>query len=359
MRVTDVNQIFAGSEPKFIGSSEELSKLDLITSLNWYARNRTSKDAEEYAERYFRSKLHYSKSLNIKNISPTLGFLCRIVTNGGILPQQNQIWFEQKLQLVKNVTKQNDIKTDEVIKTPSIQDKIKEKSNWCIAELEGMFDDYIGSKFGLEPIPSSILTSLNIKYVNDVVEHFRNRRKEYDELLNTADTQLKEGYSNFNKYQIRKIIAYFDQIIVDCLKISEENKSTTTRKPRIRKVKTSDQLLSKLTYCAEFSELNLISVDPKLILGATQLWVYNTRYKKLGVYYSSDASGFSMLGTTLKNFDESRSIQKIVKDPLSTISDLMKSTKVGLRTFMNKLRNKENVLSGRINSDTLLLKVIK
>lgn len=359
MRVTDANQFFAGAEPKFIGSTTELSKLDLIVALNWYARNRTVKDAEEYAERYFRTKLKYSHTIKIP--SSTFGFLCKIIMNGGILPEQNLNNFNEQ---VSKLSVNNTISTIVENKPNSenkltIQDRIKEKSNQCIAELEGMFDEYISSKFTLLPIPYSILNTLEIKQTKDIIEHFRNRRKEYDDLLVTVDNQLKEGYSNFTRFQIKKLIAFFDQIIVDCLRISDETKKIITRRPRARKEKTVDQVLSKLVYCQSFPELNINSIDPKLLLGATQLWVYNTRYKKLGVYHSSDAAGFSVLGTTLKNFDESKSLQKIVKHPNITLPELLKATKIGLRTFLNKLPTKENVLTGRLGSDTLLLRVIK
>ncbi len=357
MRITDPNQFFAGHEPKFLGSTEEISKINLIESLNWYARNRSNKDAEEYAEKYFKTNLKYNGP--IKNISPTFGFLCRIITNGGILPEKNVHWFNEQ---VNKISTNNIVNDSNIIDTttetkPTVQDRIKEKSNSCIAELEGMFDEYISSKFSLLPIPYSVLNSLEIKQTKDIVEHFKNRRKEYNDILITTDSQIKEGYSNFTRIQIKKLVAFFDQIIVDCLRLNEEK--VVVRKPRVRKPKTSDQLLSKLIYCVEFSELNLKSIDPKTILGATQLWVYNTRYKKLGVYHSSDAAGFSVLGTTLKNFDENKSSQKIIKVPQESISLLLKATKIGLRTFLDKIKTKSYPLTGRIGSDTILLRVIK
>lgn len=356
-RLTDANELFSGKEPKFIGSVTELSKMDLIKSLNWYASNRTSKDAEDYAERYFKTKLKYTKP--IKNIIPTFGFLCRIVTNGGILSEKDSKWFETQIEKIKSIKEKPLNITENSPTKPNIQDRIREKTNDCIAELEGMFDEYVDSKFKLVPIPYSILSSLEIKQTKDIIEHFKNRRKEYDEILTTSDIQLKEGYSNFSQLQIKKIIKFFDQIILDCLKLTNETKKTIVRKPRAIKKKTPEQILSKLNYCNEFTELNLKSVDPKSILGATQLWIYNTKYKKIGVYHAIDASGFSVLGTTLKNFDETKSVQKVIRNPSVTIPELLKATKVGLRTFMSKISTKENVLTGRIGSDTILLRVIK
>ena len=44
-RLLDANHAFVGGEPKF---SYELSKMELIRTLNWYSQNKTDKDAYNY-----------------------------------------------------------------------------------------------------------------------------------------------------------------------------------------------------------------------------------------------------------------------------------------------------------------------
>jgi hypothetical protein len=190
-----------------------------------------------------------------------------------------------------------------------------------------------------------------------VIEHFKTRRVEYDNVLTTKDDDVKEAYSNFTKIQLKKLIAYCDQVIVDGMKLAGE--VVKTRKPRKRKAKSADQLITKLNYAKDFAELKLVSIDPKTIIGASSLWVYNTKTRKLGVYTALDAAGLSIKGSTIQNFAESKSTQKTLRKPDVTIPEVLKGGKVALRNVLNDIRAAEKVLTGRINADTILLRTIK
>ena len=359
-RMTDANILFSGTEPKF---SVELTPLDMIKTLSWYAQNKDTKDAQKYAIDFFKKKFKLDVTKVIKTRSSTFGFVCRIVSNGGILSAKDQIWLDKEIDKLRDdVAKFQPatIATSQVKPNViNIQDRIKEKADDCIAELEGLLDSMILSGFKSTPSPFAMMSSLNIKdaQVRYIIEWAKTKRSEFDDALNTTDAEIKEGYSNFSKPQLKKIIAFADQVILDCQKISGQ--AIKNRKPRKRKTKTPDQLVSKLKYCAEFSELNLKSVNPKEIIGAMQLWVYNTKNKKLGVYHAEDAGGFSVKGSTILNFSESKSINKTVRKPNEILPKVESAGKVALRNIMDTIKSTENKLTGRINSDTILLKVIK
>ena len=168
---------------------------------------------------------------------------------------------------------------------------------------------------------------------------------------------LKEGYSNFSKSEIKKLIAYCDLIITDAMKISGE--SIQTRKPRKRKVKSPEQLVAKIKYMEKFDDLKLKSVAPKDIIGAMTLWVYNVKTRKMGCYHASDAGGLSMKGSTLLNFNETKSVQKKLRKPEVMLPDVLNGGKVFLRNVIENIRAVESVMTGRLNADTILLKVTK
>jgi hypothetical protein len=202
----------------------------------------------------------------------------------------------------------------------------------------------------------SIISKINNNMIF-IIDHFKIRRAEYDEILTTDDEDVKEAYSNFSKPQLKKLIAYCDQVIVDGMKISGE--SVQSRKPRKRKAKSAEQLTAKLNYAKDFAELKLVSVEPKTIVGALQLWVYNTKTRKLGCYNAEDAGGLSIKGSTIQNFSESKSIQKTLRKPAETLPEIIKGGKVYLRNAINDIRAAEGLLTGRINIDTILLRTIK
>lgn len=359
-RVTDANLLFSGSEPKF---SVELTSSELMSTLSWYAQNRASKDAVKYATDYFKKFHKLDASPALKNKVPTFGFICRIIANGGSLPQKDVAWFEGEVAKIKKELQENFSLQPNQVTTKTnvinIQDRIREKANECIAELEGQVDDFILSGCSANLSPYGIFHSLNIKDAQTkyIVDWAKNKRIEFDEVLNTDDALLKEGYSNFTKPQLKKMVGYFDQVILDCQKLSGE--SVKTRKPRKRKAKSPDQLVSKLNFMAEFEELKLKSVKPTDIVGCMSLWVYNTKTRKLGVYHAEDAGGLSVKGSTVLNFAESKSVQKKLRKPEVTLPEVLNAGKVTLRNLLSNIKAVESTLTGRINSDTILLKVTK
>lgn len=356
-RITDANLAFAGHEPKF---SVELSAIDMIKTLSWYSQNKDTKDAAKWAAEYFKKKLKLDVSSVIKEFPSTFGFVCRIVLNGGQLNIKDQLWFDDMIVKVKaRLNEPEVIEEKPKAIVINIQDRIRAKADDAIAELEGQIDDMITSGFSANSQPYAVFHTMQTKdaHTKFIVEWAKGKRIEFDEVLNTDDKELKEAYSNFTKPQLKKMVAYFDQVILDCQKISGE--STKSRKPRKRKAKSPEQLVAKMNFMDEFKELKLKSIAPTEIIGTMQLWVYNTKTRKLGVYHAEDAGGLSVKGSSILNFVESKSVQKKLRKPAELIPEVLNGGKVFLRNVMESIRAVDSKLTGRINADTILLKVTK
>ena len=203
------------------------------------------------------------------------------------------------------------------------------------------------------------MTSMGVKdaYTKYIIEHFKTRRNEFDEILYSKDGDVKEAYSNFTKPNLKKMIAYCDQVIIDCGKLSQT--AVKSRKPRKRKVKTAAQITAKVNYCKEFKELKLVSITPDQIIGVMQLWVYNTKTRKLGVYHADDGGGLSIKGSSITNFTEHKSVQKTLRKPAEMLPEVLGCGKVALRSIMPNIRAVEGALTGRLNKDTILLRIVK
>jgi hypothetical protein len=356
VRTIDSNVVMYGHEPKF---DRELSKIELMSTLNWYTQNKDTKDAVKYANDYFKKNHKLNVDSVIKNYSTTFGFVCRILNNGGSVNEKELIWFNETIIKIKEdlAKPKVDVVVDDKPVQPNIQDRIREKASECIGELEGLLDEYIISKFTSNPKPYGIMHTLNIKgvHTNRILEHWKRIRAEYDNALTTEDELIKEGYSNFSKTEIKKIVGFCDSVITDAMKVvSEANK---TRKPRQRKQKSPEQLVSKLKYLDKHEEL--VSENPKDIIGALQLWVYNTKSRKLGCYNAEDASGLSVKGSSIISFNESKSTQKKLRKPEVTLPEVLKGGKVYLRTALDDIKAVSATLNGRLNTDTILLRIIK
>ena len=248
----DIKAILSNNkEPKFSG---EVSQTELTQALSWYAQNRDSKDATKYAIEYFKKKLKIPAPEAIKSQAPTFGYVCRLVSLGAVLTDRNVEWFESIIEELKNA-KQPDAKTAKVANVLSIQDHIKRKSSECIGELEGQIDELITTKFSANVSPFAIMNTLEIKgaHTKFIIDHFKTRRSEYDVILTTTDSDVKEAYSNFTKVQLKKLVAYCDQVIIDGMRLAGD--SVKSRKPRKRKTKSAEQLVSKINYAKDFADL--------------------------------------------------------------------------------------------------------
>jgi len=344
-------------EPKF---DTEITQGQLASALNWYSQNKNKADAEKYATDYFKKKLKISPPESLKKEVSTFGFVCRIISNGGTLPEKNRVWFENRIEELKSFTKTKVkvVVDDRPVVTVSIQERVAEKVAEIAGEIEGSIDELIESNFTKTPSPYAIMQDkAKGMHANRLMDIFKKRRVEFDEVLHTKDADLKEGYSNFNKTQLKKIIAYCDLIIADCMKIAGD--SIKTRKPRKRKVKSVEQIVAKVKFCEKFDELNLVSLKPKDIVGAMQLWVYNTKTRKLGCYHAEDVGGISIKGSTLVNFNETKSVMKKLRKPEQMLPEVLKGGKVFLRNVIENIRAVESPMNGRLNADTVLLRVMK
>ena len=94
-------------------------------------------------------------------------------------------------------------------------------------------------------------------------------------------------------------------------------------------------------------------------MGCSSLWVFNTKTRKLGIYAAVDAGGLSVKGTTITNFNESTSIQKTIRKPNDVLPKVLSGGKIVLKKLLSEINATEQTLTGRINTDIILLRVIK
>ena len=358
-RILDANLVFAGKEPKFQG---EVTQTELMVALSWYAQNKTKKDALKYATDFLKKKHKVDAASALKKRPSTFGYLCRLVTNGAVLSAKDQVKFDEEVELVKTDTQNKKVEItieEDTTLIPSIQDRIRERASNCIAELEGLLDDLVVSKFTINAQPYGVMDTLSIKSVHTrfIIDWAKSKRNEFDEVMNTEDKLLKEGYSNFKKTELKKMVSFFDQVILDCGKLVTQ--SAVNRKPRKRKEKTPEQLVSKVKHCPKYDDLGLTSVKLPDIIGSLQLWVYNTKTRKLGVYHAEDAGGLSVKGSSLTNFSEAKSVQKTLRKPETVLPDVVSGGKVMMRSVLTNVKSVESKLSGRLNEDVVLLRIMK
>tara|TARA_R110001606_G_scaffold325558_1_gene472253 strand:- start:4220 stop:5317 length:1098 start_codon:yes stop_codon:yes gene_type:complete len=177
--------------------------------------------------------------------------------------------------------------------------------------------------------------------------------------------QLREGYSHRSKKQMALYLKVLEKIATACDMVIESAK--VTRKPRKTKIYSAEKLVQKLKFKKKDDKYGLVSINPADIIYASELWVFNTKTRKIGKYVAESpdplkqqrpGSGLQVKGTSITGFLESESIQKTIRKPEEQLKEFKKAGKVALRKYMEDIKTTDTKLNGRINAETVLLKVI-
>lgn len=242
-----------------------------------------------------------------------------------------------------------------VLRQPTIQDRLNEKTSATIGELEGYFDDVV-TNAGTAFKPYDFLVAQNVPQgqLGKIETAFAKTRAEMESAQAKADEQLVEGYKHFKAADYKRIYAWLDELqkAVD----QYRGVKKATKKARVKKSPTKEKLVAKLKYAKQDTVLKLVSVNPVDVIGAQELWVYNTKTRKLGQYIAATSAGLAIKGTSIENYT-AKSASKTLRKPEQQLTDFMKAGKVQLRKYMDTIKATETLLNGRINADVLLLKV--
>ena len=261
----------------------------------------------------------------------------------------------------------DDIDEDTVVEVkstvvlPTIQERVKESALRMTEEIEDAIEGFHADPENFDPKAFKMLNLLKGKEVKAaharIIKTLYSRDlAELEELASgKADEQLKEGYSHRSKKQIKNLIAFYQEIMSACDMLAQEAK--VNRAPRKTKTVPKEKLVAKLKFMKTNEPLKLVSINPVDIIGAGELWIFNTKTRKLGKYVAAEFNTLNVKGTTITNFNEHTSIQKTIRKPEDKLKEFKAAGKVQLRKFLDDINATDTKLNGRINEDTILLKV--
>ena len=298
------------------------------------------------------------------------------------LKKRIEIYIERGSQVV--VEKKEEEKVKANVYVPTIQERIRDQAIDMSEEIDEWLEGWVIDSSSFDP--KGFDFKRHFKKVQPSQAHARKMKQfwandlaDFDELerMPTAGqlkkmsehdqdmwTQLKEGYSHLKKSEIAKYRKAIETVNAELDFIIEQAKAT--RKPRKPKQRSASKIVEKLKFNKADDKYSLASIDPTLIVGANELWVFNVKTRKLGKYVASnidpkgmnrEGTGLSVKGTTIIGFDEAQSIQKTLRKPDEQLKEFKAAGKVALRKFMDSINTTDTKLNGRCNPDTVLLKV--
>lgn len=247
-----------------------------------------------------------------------------------------------------------------VVAGPSIQERVKEASFKMTEEIETALEAFATDPETFDPKAFKVLNLLKAKEAkaahSRIIKLFYERQlNELVEAATTKDEQLKEAYSHLSKANLKKITAFYQEIVSACDMLGQEAK--VNRKPRAKKAVPLDKLIAKLKFMKTNESLKVVSINPTDIINSKELWVYNVKSRKLGKYVADEYKDLGIKGTTITGFDETLSVQKTLRKPEEQLKEFKAAGKVQLRKFLDDIKAVDIKLNGRINEDIILLKV--
>lgn len=350
-------------------------------SMDWYRLESSSKDLKPKviawmnANGYSKDEVAEFKKTRDSRCSLTMGAIASNLLKGmpdvfeGFNENRSSVkWLKDSIRRAISEGK-NDIEDDEDTSTevkskpagPSIQDRVREVAFGMTEEIEDAIEQFNIDPATFDPKAFKVMNLLKGKDAKAaharIIRDFYNRQlDEYIEVAKGKDEQLVEGYSHLSKPELKKITSFYQEIISACDMLMQEAK--ISRKPKAKKSVPADKLVAKLRYQKSNEPMKLVSINPVDIVGAQELWVFNTKTRKIGKYVAEEYAQLSVKGTTIINFDESKSIQKTLRKPAEQLLEFKSAGKVALRKFLEDIKAVDIKLNGRINEETILLKVV-
>lgn len=373
----DVDQKYMGDEPFFPLQPDSESRIStLARAFTWYHRFYNKKDGRELLAQYCEYNKRTEESKQLRKVPEsefllTLCWLARMTMRGLELSEHEDATLQNEIsRLVKCLTETTETKTsmtsiakEEVVTNrPNIQEILREKASEAAGELEGLFDEFIlgdakpNSK--LKPMDEVAKKNVMPQHISLIVDVWKKKLTEFEEAQAGKDSQVVQGYAHLSKIQVRNIIKFIESVLSDLNSYISVKKAS--KAPRARKLVPVEKIVAKLKYLKLFKDvaakIDLVSIHPTKLHGASEAWVYDTAKRKLHHYIADEYSKtFTVKGSTLLGFDSAKSEVKTLRKPAEQLKEVTGS-KPAARKFFTEIKAVSTTPNGRFNEAMLILK---
>lgn len=306
-------------------------------------------------------------------------------TNPSLVPESYSVGIDKWVRTLAEEgsavveEKKAEEKSKKNVYVPTIQERITEQSQDACDAIEEWLEEYIVNPSTFDPRGFDFVAHFSNTKVTQA--HARKIKKFYQGWLEEAElvanmptaaqvnkikdeqkadevNQLREGYAHVKKADAKKWLEALENLMGACDVVIDASKAT--RKTRVKKAPSKEKIVAKLKYKERDDKYQIVSVNPMDLIGATEIWVFNTKTRKLGKYVADEyTKTMTVKGSTIIGYDENKSVQKTIRKPEEILKEFKKAGKVKLRKFLEEINAVEVKLNGRTNPDTVILKSVK
>lgn len=370
-----------GGEPLITIQPDDHRVAVLVRCFNWYNHFYGKEDAKDLLVQYL--DLHgrpveakVVKSADKSEFVNPLCWLARLSLRGLELTEHELALIENEItRLIKQVKDPEVRATSQIggdrkkvvvkevaTNRPNVQEIMKERASEAAGELEGLFDKFLadGAKAtnSLKIMDEVARKNVLPQHISIITDVWKRKRDEFEEVIKGKDAQLVQGYSRFSKTQLKNILKFIEQVDTDLNSYVSVKKAS--KSPRARKAVPVEKIVAKMKYMKAFKDpatkLDLTSLHPIKLHGASEAWVYDSAKRKLHHYVADEYSKtFSVKGNTLLGFDTKESEVKTLRKPAEQIKEIMGS-KPAARKYFKDIKAVSTSPNGRFNDQMLILK---
>ena len=346
-----INRKYMGDELEFLGA---MTEGEVAKACNWYNCMCDKSDAREYTETWLKSQNRLAEVKKFKAVPDewvnlTCAWIARLMSKGYEVPAHSKEFFEKTFAYILTKAK---VQVEKNNNTISIQERMREKAHDIIGDIEEMIDK--GEEFSLYDWLK--LNGTPAAYAPMIAAYYAGPLTELIEAYEGNCPQLKEAYAYMTKKQLGERIKFYHSIVTDADKYAGVAKKT--RAPSKPRAVSKEKILKNFKYQKENSEYKIASVNPEKVLGAQELWCFNTKNKVVTVFRALDRGGLNVKGASIVGYDEIASLSKGAgRKPEIILEKIQKSGKIVLKKLMDELKA-EKPLQVRMNENTVLIKVV-
>ena len=352
-----------GNEPDI--PQGEISDLELAKALTWYNYVEARADARDYLLEYLKTNkdTRYAavRRAGEKSVRPTAGWIARLMLRGAVISEDTMASFNR---LVDDSARDRfgfeepDEDAPKVIEPPkpSVHQRTIDKAGDLIADLEDVLDKW-EENAGYSTYEYMNKNSVPPKIAQVVVKYYEPLLKE----LQSKDADIKEAYAYLPKRKFNGYLLFVTHMIDEINKYVGTTKKAVVRKPRKTKAQTPEQKFKFLRYMKESTTHKIKSVNPSSIIGASELWMFDTKTNRMTVFRASSERGLDIKRSAVVGYVDNKSVSKVVGRKAQTVIDgVVKGTKTQLKKMFEAVNTTGTPpKTDRTNENAIFVRVFK
>ena len=347
----------------------------MADGLNWYNYICDTKDRRRFLEDWIHIRRESSSKRDLKTLSrvsdkhlnSTYAHLARMDVMGFPVDdkERERIWS-------KVVEGYNKSKPDHAIQNmdkylspdrETVQDRMDRQVADIVSDIEDVLIDVFS---GDQQLGSSAqilnrykLSAIHYKRLAQRLEpmvaefELLKAKRARNAKLTEHDEQMIEGYTWISARNLKAGAAFLEDCRANCARLAIERQVARVRKQR---PVDKNKLVRKLKYLVESKELKLTSIKPIDCLNVNEVWVYNTRTRKLGVYRAEYQGSIMIKGSQFVGVSLSNSVQKTLRKPAEQLVEFAKTNKNQTKKYFDSIKGTEIKLKPRVNEHVILLR---